>query len=162
MNMTKKSTDEAVRLIAQMEEGVSVTAGSLDTAAFYRRVERQRLASEEKESPFATVLGMFLNLARRDRSLTLDQLALQIEAQPIELLMIEEGRRVPEPRLVSKLARALNVPPGKLMQLAGHIESLDKEVATAAFAFAASASTKPLEPNEKQALHEFVKALASN
>jgi hypothetical protein len=93
-----------------------------------------------------------------ERALSLDQLAGQIESDPLELLLIEKGKRIPEPRIVSKLA--LNVPPGKLMQLAGHSESLDKEVATAAYAFAASASTKPLDPNEKAALHEFVKALA--
>lgn len=160
--MAQKTQEEAVRYRANLEEGVSVTAGSLDTAAFYRRVERQRAASEEKTQPYAAVLGMFLNLSRREKSLTLDQLAGQIESDPLELLLIEEGRRVPEPRIVSKLARALGVPPGKLMQLAGHVESLDQEVASAAYAFVASASTKPLDASEKAALHEFVKALASS
>lgn len=156
-----ETKEEAARSMAALEEGVSVTAGSLDTAAFYRRVEQQRAASEGKNSPYAPVLGMFLNLARRERSLTLEQLAKQMDSNPLELLLIEEGRLTPEPRIISKLARALNVPPGKLMQLAGHIESLDKEVASAAYAFVASASIRPLEPSEKAALHEFVKALAS-
>jgi len=154
--------ESAVRAMAELEEGVSVTAGSLDTEAFYRRVERQRAHSIERESPYSTVLGLFLNIARRERDLTLEQLAAQVDSDPFELFLAEEGRRIPEPRIVSRLARALEVPPGRLMQLAGHIESLDREVATAAYAFAARASTKPLEPQERDALHEFVKALASS
>jgi|GEM_PF-3064782 len=158
--MINTKEEEAARIMADMEENVSVTAGALDTAAFYRRVERQRAVAEQKPGPYVTVLGMFLNLARRERSMSVEALAKEIDADPMELLLIEQGKHVPEPRIVSRLARALQVPPGKLMQLAGHIESLDQEVAKAAYAFAASANIKPLDKSEREALHEFVRALA--
>lgn len=154
--------EEAARKLADMEEGLSVTAGSLDTEAFFRRVERQRASSSEVASPFPTVFGLFLNMARRERSLTLEALAGQVDSDVFELFLIEEGRRTPEPRIVSRLARALEVPPGRLMQLAGHVQSMDTEVAKAAYAFAARSNTKPLDPQEREALQEFVKALASS
>lgn len=160
--MTYTHNEDAIRRMANMEDGVSVTAGSLDTDAFYRRVEYQRAMSQPTETTFSPVLGQFLNLARRELALSLEQLAEEIDSNAIELFLIEEGRKIPEPRVLSKLARVHNVPPGRLMQLAGHVQALDKEVASAAFAFAARANSKPLEPEDREALHEFVKALASS
>lgn len=160
--MTTKTSDEIARSMARLEEGVSVTAGSLNTEAFYRRVERQKEAAEERSSPYSVVLGLFLNMARRDKRLSIETLAEQVDSSPLELLLIEEGHHVPEPRVLSKLSRVLEVPPGKLMQLAGHVQSLDQDVARAAYRFAASGSTKPLEPEERAALIEFVNALASS
>jgi hypothetical protein len=77
--------------IAALEKGVSVTAGSLNTTAFYRRVERQRAMSRAEGSALTTVFGRFLNMARRNLSLTLEQLAEQIDTDPLELLRVEEG-----------------------------------------------------------------------
>jgi transcriptional regulator with XRE-family HTH domain len=156
--MKTKLNEPAFREFASLEEDLSITAGTLDTASFFRKLERQR--EERRESPFGSVLGMFLNLARREKGLSLDALAQLTGATFLELHQAEEGERIPEPRIISKLARTLEVPPGKLMQLAGHVEALDKSLADAACAFAASASTKPLAPDEREALEEFVKALA--
>lgn len=159
--MTDTINEDAIRKIASMEEGVSVTAGSLDTDAFYRQVERQKAMSQQIPTGFSTVLGRFLNLARRERSLSLEQLSEEIDASAMDLFLIEEGRKIPEPQIISKLARSLNLPPGRLMQLAGHVQTLDKEVVSAANAFAGRTNSKPLEAEEREALHEFVKALTS-
>ncbi len=158
----KTINEEAIRQMATLEEGVSVTAGVVDTEAFYRRVEQQRAISQQTASAFSSVLGLFLNMARRERSLSLEQLAGEIDSNAMELFLIEEGKKTPEPRLVFRLAGALNVSPGRLMQIAGHAQVLDHEVAAAAYTFATRAHSKPLEPEEREALHEFVKALASS
>jgi len=160
MNTTEAGNIDALRMAA-LEEGLSVTAGSLDAEAFYRRVDRQRAISRGKGSPLTTVFGHLINMARRERALTLQQLADEIGIDALELLQIEEGKEAPEPRVVSKLARTLNIPPGRLMQLAGHVPTIDKKVETAAYEFAAHANSRPLEPDELEALHEFVKVLAS-
>lgn len=162
MNTEERTEQNDIRKIAELEDGASVTAGSLNTAAFYRRVEQQRALSQSPASPFVTVFGRFLNMARREHSWTLEQLAKQIDADALELLQIEEGLKAPDPRIVSKLARKLNVPPGSLMQLAGHVGARDKRIETAAYAFATRSHSKPLEPEEREALHEFVKALATD
>ena len=46
----KTVNEEAVQRMAALEEGVSVTAGALDTEAFYRRVEQQRAMSQQTAS----------------------------------------------------------------------------------------------------------------
>ncbi len=77
--MTQTINEEAIRRIADLEEGVSVTAGMLDTAAFYRLIERQHAISNPTEKAFSGVLGLFLNRARREHSLSLEQLGEEID-----------------------------------------------------------------------------------
>lgn len=48
--MIKTINEEAIRHLTNIEEETSVTAGSLDTEAFYRRVERQRATSQQTAS----------------------------------------------------------------------------------------------------------------
>jgi len=88
------------------------------------------------------------------------QLAQTIGMNPYDLLLLEVGKELPELRIVSKVANVFNVPPRKLAQATG-LMIADRTTAQAALAFAASSSTKPLEPEQKEALHEFIRALAS-
>lgn len=148
------------RRLADLEEGMSITAGTLDTDAFYRRVESQR-AESAKDTPLLAILGEFLNLARRARKLSPENLAKKIDLDVLTLLQIEDGKVVPEPRIVSLLAKILEIPAGKLMQLAGHTQLLDRQLSEAACAFAMRSKSKPLDSEEQEALHEFVKALTS-
>ena len=116
--------------------------------------------AEPKHVQSGNVFGQFLNMARRERGLSVQQLAQTIGMNPYDLLLLEVGKELPELRIVSKVANVFSVPPRKLAQAAG-LMIADKTTAQAALAFAASSSTKPLEPEQKEALHEFVRALAS-
>jgi DNA-binding XRE family transcriptional regulator len=116
--------------------------------------------AEPKHVQSGNVFGQFLNMARRDRGLSVQQLAQTIGMNPYDLLLLEVGKELPELRIVSKVASVFNVPPRKLAQAAG-LMIADRTTAQAALAFAASSSTKPLEPEQKEALHEFIRALAS-
>jgi transcriptional regulator with XRE-family HTH domain len=153
---------EIDRRLADLEEGVSITAGTLDTDAFYRRVKAQR-AESARETPFLTVFGEFLNLARRSRKLSLEKVAEEVDLDVLSLSQIEAGKAVPEPRIVSLLAKILVIPAGRLMQLAGHTQLLDQNLSQAASAFAmrSKSKSKPLDDEEREALHEFMKALTS-
>ena len=153
--------EEAIRRVANREEGISVAAGSPNLESFLNRVERQRVASSETISAFPAILGLFFRMVRRDRCFSLDQFAEQIETNPIDLILIEEGRKTPEPHTITKLAEMLEVSAVRLMQLAGHIRVLDSDVAQAAYVFESRTHSKPLEPMEKEALQDFAKALAS-
>src|ERR1700761_520641 len=115
--------------------------------------------AEPKHVQSGNVFGQFLNMARRERGLSVQQLAQTIGMNPYDLLLLEVGKELPELRIVSKGANVFNVPPRKLAQAAG-LMIPDKMTAQAALAFAASSSTKPLEPEQKEALHEFIRALA--
>ena len=116
--------------------------------------------AEPKHVQSGNVFGQFLNMARRERGLSVQQLAQTIGMNPYDLLLLEVGKELPELRIVSKVANVFNVPPRKLAQAAG-LMIPDRTTAQAALAFAASSSTKPLEPEQKEALHEFIRALAS-
>lgn len=116
--------------------------------------------AEPKHVQSGNVFGQFLNMARRERGLSVQQLAQTIGMNPYDLLLLEVGKELPELRIVSKVANVFNVPARKLAQAAG-LMIADRTTAQAALAFAASSSTKPLEPEQKEALHEFIRALAS-
>jgi DNA-binding XRE family transcriptional regulator len=115
--------------------------------------------AEPKHVQSGNVFGQFLNMARREQGLSVQQLAQTIGMNPYDLLLLEVGKELPELRIVSKVANVFHVPPRKLAQAAG-LMIPDRTTALAALAFAASSSTKPLEPEQKEALHEFIRALA--
>lgn len=178
MDMT--FSQEWLRRVAKEEEDVRFSAGGwtseLDdqfgpelnggTIAIEGQAEQADLSEillEEAEPKYVqsgNVFGQFLNMARRERGLSVQQLAQTIGMNPYDLLLLEVGKELPELRIVSKVANVFNVPPRKLAQAAG-LMIADRTTAQAALAFAASSSTKPLEPEQKEALHEFIRALAS-
>jgi transcriptional regulator with XRE-family HTH domain len=79
-----------------------------------------------------------------------------------EVLSIEkETNKKPTPRVIYKIAQALNLPCGGLMELAGLMERRDEELSKAAVKFAAcSEPSAALSKNERNALQEFVGVLA--
>lgn len=115
--------------------------------------------ADPKHVQSGNVFGQFLNMSRRERGLSVQQLAKTIGMNPYDLLRLEDGKELPELRIISSVAKVFNVPPRKLAQAAGVVIP-DKTTAQAALAFAASSSTKPLEPEQREALHEFIRALA--
>jgi transcriptional regulator with XRE-family HTH domain len=116
--------------------------------------------ADPKHVQSGNVFGQFLNLARRERGLSVQALAQTIGMNPYDLLRLEDGKELPELRIISKVAKVFDVPPRRLAQAAGVVIP-DKTTALAALAFAASSSTKPLEPEQREALHEFIRALAA-
>jgi transcriptional regulator with XRE-family HTH domain len=135
------------------EPGTSWAAGDVTLAAAAAE------NSDAKLVQLGNVFGQFLNMARREKGLSVPQLAQIMGMNPYDVLLLEEGKELPEPRIVSKIAKEFGVPPRKLAQIAGHVVP-DTTTASAALAFAASSSTKPLDPSQKEALHEFIKALS--
>ncbi|HST60498.1 MAG TPA: helix-turn-helix transcriptional regulator [Longimicrobium sp.] len=105
----------------------------------------------------------FLDLARRQRGLTLEKLAEQADISLAELVSILEEDSPPAPRTVFKLAGVLGVSTRKLMELSGLAAIRDTGFAEAAVRFAArSEPTAALTKSERAALEEFVKVLVEN
>lgn len=154
-------TESMARNMAEFEDGYSVTAGRLDTEAFFIEAEQRAVVPTRKEA-YVGVLSRLISMARRAEGLTREQLAKQADVDTIQVFQIEEEVAiVPEPRVVSRIARALKLPPVKLQQLAGHVTILDPQVSTAAYRFAAgSGSLQPLSEEQRIALQDFVKALS--
>ena len=106
--------------------------------------------------------GRFVELMRRRKSLTLEQLAERAGLDVGELVSIEDDvRYTPEPRTVYQLARAFNVPQQRLLQLAGLSVGGDAHLRHEAVRFAArSDSVQRLSKEERAALEDFVAVLS--
>jgi len=106
---------------AELEEGCSITAGRIETDSFFKEVAAQTNKPAKKEV-YRGFLCRVINLARRSAGISIEQLAELAHVDALEIFRIEEEvGGVPDPAVVSRLARALNLPPGKLQQLAGYV-----------------------------------------
>jgi transcriptional regulator with XRE-family HTH domain len=106
--------------------------------------------------------GKFVNLMRRRRGFSMEQLAQAADLDASELLVIEDDvHHVPEPRTVFKLAETFEVSQRRLMQLAGLAAANDAGFRREAVRFAArSESVQKLTPEESSALEAFVTVLS--
>jgi transcriptional regulator with XRE-family HTH domain len=104
--------------------------------------------------------GRLIQLLRRRKSLTLEQLATNARVDMEELLLIEEDVDYhPEPRTVHQLAQIFELKPKALMQLSGSAAPRE-EISREAVKFAAS--SEPMEKLTKEealAVEHFVAAL---
>lgn len=140
---------------AEGEDGCLVSVGGLVDA-----LER----AEQRPSnviPFKHAFVRFVQLARRERELTLDQFAGKAGVDLVELLMIEKDEQyTPATRTVHRIAAFLKIPEKRLMALAGLLPVKDAQFQTAALRF--SANSEPVEKlsrEEHAALEEYVKFL---
>lgn len=145
---------------ARREGDAVVGAGLLafDPAPEERPSSALAPAAEENRIAF----GKFVNLMRRRRGLSMEQLADAAEVDASELLVIEDDlHHVPEPRTVYKLAQTFDVSQRRLMQLAGLTAANDVGLRQEAIRFAArSESVQKLTPEESAALEAFVAVLS--
>lgn len=110
------------------------------------------------------VFGKWLQLARRERDLTVLQVAEKAQCDLAELVQLEESAAIPpQPRTVHKLAVFFDVNPKQLAILSGLIQDRPGSPLThAAVRFAAmSEPSAKLSPIEQTALHEFARYLES-
>ncbi|HWZ30755.1 MAG TPA: helix-turn-helix transcriptional regulator [Bryobacteraceae bacterium] len=152
----KMNTDKNwLKRMTELEDGCVISVGGL--------VE----SLEQKEQAGSNVVPMkpafvrFVALARRERSLSLEQFAEKVDVDLVELVKIEtETNYKPAIRTVHKIAEFLKVPQKTLLALAGLLQMKDPEFQTAALKFAArSAPVEKLTKQEHSDLEEIVKLL---
>lgn len=145
---------------ARREGDAVIGAGllALDPTPDEHAAGAQSVVIEETRIAF----GRFVNLMRRRRGLSMEQLAETAGLDASELLVIEEGaHHVPEPRTIFKLAETFEVPQKRLMQLAGLAVANDGGLREEAVRFAArSESVEKLTPEESSALEAFIAVLS--
>lgn len=107
------------------------------------------------------VFGQLIEFARREAGLSIEALADRADVDLSELVAIERHNADPTPRTVHQLSATLDLPLGKLRELAGLVELRDPRLNMAAVRFAARSEPRSqLNPHERDAFEEFVKALA--
>lgn len=142
-------------------EGDAVIGAGLlafDSVPEERSVTTLSAAVEETRIAF----GRFVNLMRRRRGLSMEELAQVADLDASELLVIEDDLHyVPEPRTVFKLATTFEVSQQRLMQLAGLAAANDASFRQEAVRFAArSEAVHKLTREESSALEAFVAVLS--
>jgi transcriptional regulator with XRE-family HTH domain len=111
----------------------------------------------------AYAFGALVQLLRRDRKLTVDQLASAVQVGTPELISIElDPKYIPKPRTVFQISKYFGLPDRPLMKLANVTTTHNDQLRDAAVRFAASSSkVMELSREERAALAEFVQFLAS-
>ncbi|MDP8989892.1 MAG: helix-turn-helix domain-containing protein [Acidobacteriota bacterium] len=139
---------------AAQEDGALISVGGLVEA-----LEPTEQASNVV--PIKHAFTRFLQLARRERELSLDQFAQRVDVDLAELLKMETDEAyTPALRTVHKIAEFFKVPEQPLMALAGLLKVKDAQFQHAALKFAArSESVEKLSPEEHSALEEYVNFL---
>lgn len=129
-----------------------------------QQCESEDLGSQ-REDDFAEAyaFGALVQLLRRDRKLTVDQLAAAVQVAAPELISIEfDPKYIPKPRTVFQLSKYFELPDRPLMKLANVTTVHSDKLRDAAVRFAASSSKiMELSREERAALAEFVHFLAS-
>jgi transcriptional regulator with XRE-family HTH domain len=151
----KMNTDKDwLRRKAEQEDGCFVSVGGLIESL----AEREEAANVV---PMKPAFVRFVQLARRERRLSLEQFADRVDVDLAELVKIEtEEHYKPALRTVHKIAEFLKVPEKKLLALAGLLQVKDPQFQKAAVKFAArSAPVEKLSQQEHSDLEEIVKLL---
>jgi transcriptional regulator with XRE-family HTH domain len=152
----KMNTDkEWLKRRAEQEDGCFVSVGGLVESL----AEREQAVA--KVVPMKPAFVRFVQLARRDRRLSMEQFATEVDVDLVELVKIEtEEHYKPALRTIHKIADFLDVPEKKLLALAGLLQMKDPQFQTAALRFAArSAPVEKLTQQEHMDLEEIVKLL---
>lgn len=156
MNTPSNRNDNWLLKMADIEDNCELAAGGL--AHELGMLARSRAAPSVARTAFAKLI----ELRRRERRLSVEQLAQRADIDLGEVVGLERGDAcTPEPRTVYKLAAVLELPEEKLMQLSGLTKAKDARFAEEAVRFAArSEPVDKLSREEHDALEEFVKFLA--
>lgn len=121
--------------------------------------------SGEPEEDFAGTyaFGTLIQLMRREKGLTVEQLAERARVGVAEVVGIErDPRHKPRPRSVYQLADFFGLPQRALLKLSNVTEVHDEPLREAAYHFAANSSTvAELSREERAAMTEFVKVLSA-
>jgi transcriptional regulator with XRE-family HTH domain len=154
-----KTTDaerEWLKRMAEREDEGTVSVGgwiaALEEAGFPGQSTR----------PTLSAFSRLVQLARRERNLTLEAFASQLGIPLADLMSIERDEdHIPTAHHVARIARLLELPEAKLMALAGIAVVEDLQFREAAVRFAARAEpVRKLSRAEHEALEEFVSFLS--
>lgn len=160
MNTPKPIDDAWLQRMADAEErcpSISVGGLAVDLGLHSQQWEPSTLATVNA----ATALAKLVELWRRQQRLTVEEFAKRSNLTEAEVVGIESGEIVPEPRALFQVSQVIPVSYDKLLHVAGHVLQRDERLSSGAVRFAArSESMERLTRQEEEALQDFVNLLA--
>ena len=157
LNLNRKWFEDRISAEDNCEVGAGATSEESVAQPGTRVVQ-----NAEDESVETYAFGTLVTFLRRDRMLTVEQLADEARISAEDLLNIEVyPKHVPNPRTVYQLAKVFNIPQRSLMKVANVTTVHNEQLRDAAVHFAASSSqVMELTREELAALTEFVHVLS--
>ncbi len=157
--MIAMNTDAAwLRAKAEAEDNGIVSVGGLVCAL------RKGEAESKAHRAGRVALAKLVELRRRQYRLSAEDLSRKADVDLEDIVSIERGEgTIPEPRTMQCLARALELPEQRLLELAGLVPAQDARLRKATVRFVSqSEPVATLLPQEQEALEEFVGLLAGS
>lgn len=151
-----RMSDELFLKRAAEEDGCMISAVGLQPLHAKKAESVQQLGE-----PIRFAFSTLISYRRRALRMTMEDVAQKAKVELDELLEIEENLSyVPEVRTVHRLADLLKLPIPQLLVLSGNAKAATAELTEAAVRFAArSRAVEKLNPEQSDALNEFVKVL---
>jgi transcriptional regulator with XRE-family HTH domain len=160
-----KDRDALIRLSATEQEP-SLSVGGLAIELGLLRAPGSGMLLAARSTPGASpdgsqVVAKLVLLWRREKQISVEDLAKQANLEPSEVLAVETANGRPGARVLYALSGVLQVSYEKLMTIAGNLVAQDATLSGAAVKFAArSEPMDKLTREEREALREFVRVLA--
>lgn len=145
--------------MAQIEGDAEIGAGHLAIDPVF---DGDTSPGVERDDESSIVFGRLINLMRRQRRISLEQLAADADVTLTELVGIESDMHYrPALRTTYQLANYFHMPRTGFLELAGLTAQKNARLAEGAVRYAAPAdSTAELTPEENAALKAFVAVLS--
>jgi len=155
--MNKESNRKWLKKHAALENGGFISVGGFISTM----EEKAPVAMPETVDSLKHAFVKLLQLKRRERKLSVEELAIKADLDMAELLRIESDEAyIATPFSVHKLAEFFKLPERPLMALAGLLTVKDAQFQQQALRFAArSEPVEKLSREEHRALEEYVKFL---
>ncbi len=162
LRLSKKWFDTRIQPDEDFQVGAGVPADARKFAEEPLGSEKEPTSGEECAETLA--FGTLIQFLRRDRRLTIEELALAASVDVDEIVRIEfESGYVPCPRSVRQLAKFFGLPQRTLLELSNVTKVDNEQLREAAHRFAANASkVAELSHQERAALNEFVEFLGTH
>lgn len=155
--MKMNSNRDWLKKQAALEDGGFVSVGGFISSIEDATEESMTTAAEPLKHAFVRLL----QLKRRERALTLEDLAKDADVDLVELISMEgDEHYVPRLLTVDRIATFFDLPKRPLMALAGLLKVKDAQFQEAALRFATrSEPVDKLSREEHRALEEYVRFL---
>ncbi|MDE3001540.1 MAG: helix-turn-helix transcriptional regulator [Gemmatimonadota bacterium] len=158
--MEFRISEEWCMRLAQLEGDAEIGAGRLSCDPVFDGVTAPVTEGDGDKS--SIVFGRLINLLRRQRRISLEQLAADADVAPTELVGIESDMHYrPALRTTHQLADYFHMPRTGFLELAGLTDQKNARLAEGVVRYAAPAeSTAELTPEENADLEVFVAVLS--